>query len=273
MPQGSVMSLYIAGRLTELVLGAYAISVATAILPMMSHQAAAKDYETLKKTFAFALRIVWFIALPGALGLIILRQPIIQILFQHGRFSAESTQLTSRALLFYAVGLPAFAGLKLIVPAFYSTQDTRTPVRIAAYALGLNILLNALFLEFLFSKLYNGSPPLASSLSAYFSFFFLFWLLRERLGRLGTRALLESFAKVLASSAVMGAACYAMLRFAGLAGVKFFFERTAMLAVTIGAAFLIYLGAARLLRCEEIDELREILRGAKLPPAETVAMG
>jgi putative peptidoglycan lipid II flippase len=257
----------------ELVLGGYAIAVATAILPMMSHQAAAKDYETLKKTFTFALRIVYFIALPGAVGLIILREPIIQILFQHGQFSAESTRLTARALLFYAAGLPAFAGLKLIVPAFYSTQDTRTPVRIAAYALALNIVLNALFLEFLFSRLYNGSPPLASSLSAYFSFFLLFWLFRERLGRLGTRELFGSFGKVLASSAVMGVACYAMLRFAGLAGIKFFFGRAAILAVTIGAGLLVYLGAARLLRCEEIGELREILRGAELPPAETVAMG
>jgi len=273
MPRGSVMSLYIASRVTELVLGVYAISVATAILPMMAHQAAARDYETLKKTFTFALRIVTFIALPGAVGLIILRQPIIQILFQHGQFSAESTQLTAQALLFYAAGLPPFAGLKLIVPAFYSTQDTRTPVRIAACALGLNIGLNVLFLEFLFSKLYNGGPPLASSLSAYFSFFLLFWLFRERLGRLGARALFGSFGKVLASSAVMGVACYAMLQFAARAGINVFFGRAAMLAVMIVAGLLVYLGAARLLRCKEIDELREILRGAELPPAETVAMG
>jgi putative peptidoglycan lipid II flippase len=273
MPQGSVMSLYIAGRVTELVLGVYAISVATAILPVMSHQAAAKDYEALKKTFTFALRIVSFIALPGAVGLIVLREPIIQILFQHGKFSAESTQLTAQALLFYGAGLPPFAGLKLIVPAFYSTQDTRTPVRIAAFALGLNIALNLVFLEFLFSKLYNGGPPLASSLSAYFSFFLLFWLFRERLGRLGARALFGSFGKVLASSAVMGMACYGMLRFAARAGINVFLGRAAMLAVMIAAGLLVYLGAARLLRCKEIDELREILRGAELPPAETVAMG
>jgi putative peptidoglycan lipid II flippase len=273
MPRGSVMSLYVAGRVTELVLGAYAIAVATAILPMMSHQAAAKDYDALKKTFTFALRIVSFIAIPGAVGLIVLRAPIIRILFQHGRFTADSTQLTARALLFYAAGLPAFAGIKLIIPAFYSMQETRTPVRVAACALALNVVLNTIFLEFLFSKLYNGSPPLASSLSAYFSFFVLFWLFRGRLGRLGTRALLGSLGKVLACSAVMGAVCYAMLRFAGLAGIRFFLGHAVMLAATIAAGLLVYLGLARLLRCQEIDELREILSRAELPPAETVAMG
>ena len=105
----------------ELVLGGYAIAVATAILPMMSHQAAAKDYESLKKTLAFSVRIVAFITVPAALGLMILREPIIRVLFQHGQFVAESTRLTARALLYYAIGLPALATVKLVVPAFYST--------------------------------------------------------------------------------------------------------------------------------------------------------
>src|SRR5260370_682103 len=83
----------------ELVLGGYAIAVATAILPMMSHQAATKDFESLKKTLSFSVRIVAFITIPAALGLMILREPIIRVLFQHGQFIAESTRLTARALL------------------------------------------------------------------------------------------------------------------------------------------------------------------------------
>src|SRR5207249_1992997 len=106
MPIGSLAALTVADRVMELVLGGYAIAVATAILPMMSHQAAAKDYESLKKTLAFSVRIVAFITIPAALGLMILREPIIRVLFQHGQFVAESTRLTARALLYYAVGLP-----------------------------------------------------------------------------------------------------------------------------------------------------------------------
>src|SRR5947208_5142374 len=109
---------------------------------MMSHQAAAKDYESLKKPLAFSLRIVAFITIPAALGLMILREPIIRVLFQHGQFMEASTKLTARALLYYAVGLPALASVKLIVPAFYSTKDTKTPVVIASMSLIMNILLN-----------------------------------------------------------------------------------------------------------------------------------
>jgi len=76
----------------------------TAILPMMSHQAAAKDYESLKKTLSFSVRIVAFITIPAALGLMILREPIIRVLFQHGQFVAESTRLTARALLYSPFG-------------------------------------------------------------------------------------------------------------------------------------------------------------------------
>ena len=84
MPKGSLTALYSADRVMELVLGGYAIAVATAILPMMSHQAAANDYEGLKKTLAFSVRLVAFITMPAMLGLMILREPIIRVLFQHG---------------------------------------------------------------------------------------------------------------------------------------------------------------------------------------------
>src|SRR5260370_9224989 len=112
----------------ELVFGGYASAVATAFLPMMSHQAAARDFEALKKTLTFSVRIVAFITVPAALGLMILREPIIRVLFQHGQFMAASTRLTARALLYYAIGLPPLASVKLIVPAFYSARATKTPV-------------------------------------------------------------------------------------------------------------------------------------------------
>src|SRR5260370_3285253 len=97
----------------ELVLGGYGIAVVTAILPMMSHQAAAKDYDSLKKTLSFSVRIVAFITIPAALGLMILREPIIRVLFQHGQFVAESTRLTARALLFFPLRGPALSAGKL----------------------------------------------------------------------------------------------------------------------------------------------------------------
>ena len=134
LPAGSVTSLYVADRVMELTLGCFAIAVSTAILPMLSRQAVAGKIADMRKTFAFALRMVLFVTIPAAAGLILLREPIVQVLFQHGKFSAQSTALTSRALLYYSLGLPGFAGIKLVAPLFYSLKDTATPVRVGVYA-------------------------------------------------------------------------------------------------------------------------------------------
>jgi putative peptidoglycan lipid II flippase len=258
MPGGSVTALYVADRVMELVLGSYAIAVSTAILPMMSRQAAAGHLPLLKQTLAFSLRLVSFITIPATVGLMVLREPIVTVLFQHGHFAASSTALTARALLYYALGLPAFAAVRLVVPAFYSQKDTRTPVLVAGGAMLLNIALNALFLRFFFPVLYNGSPALASSLAAYFDFVLLFVLLRARFGRLGGRGVAASLGKVALGSAVMGAVAYAMLKFSSF-GLRHFLPQVALLVGMIVCATGVYLLAARLLRCEEVGEVYSVM--------------
>jgi putative peptidoglycan lipid II flippase len=271
MPEGSLVSLYVADRVTELVLGGYAIAVATAILPMMSHQASAGDHEGMKKTFLFALRIVSFITIPAAVGLVILREPIVQVLFQHGRFVAESTRLTARALLYYALGLPAFAAVKLIVPAFYSTQDTRTPVRVALVTMLANVLLNVVFLFYFFAKLKNGGPALASAMAAYFNVFTLFVIFRLRFGRMGTRDIAVSLAKIAASASAMGVVCWTALRYSHFDSINHFFPRLVVFVALIGGATLTYLGLAWALRCSEISEVYGI--AFRSPGAETAKPG
>ncbi len=255
MPDGTVTSIFVADRVTELVLGGYAVSVATAILPMMAHQAAAHDFESLKKTLAFSLRIVSFITVPAMVGLVILREPIIQVLFEHGKFGATSTALTARALLFSGVGLPAFAATRLIVPAFYSTKDTRTPVKAGFYAAGANILLNYIFLKSFFQTFQNGGPAFATSLAAYFNFLFLFVIFRQRFGRLGTLEILASMGKVVVCSAVMGAACLVLLRVTHFSELHTFFPRLMVFLFIILAATAIYVGIAWVMRCPEVEEV------------------
>jgi len=255
MPAGSVTALYVADRVMELVLGGYAIAVATAILPMMSHQAAAGDYDAMKKTFAFSLRIVSFITIPAAVGLVILREPIIHVLFEHGRFVASSTKLTARALLYYSLGLPAFAAVKLIVPAFYSTKDTKTPVRVAAYTFVLNVVLNALFLAYFFKRFQNGGPALATSLAAFFNFSMLFVIFRLRFGRLGTMELLRSLGKILVCSTVMGALCWFGLRVSHFSDYQRFMPQLGIFTALIVGATLVYLALAWAFRCPEVEEV------------------
>ena len=255
MPQGSLAALSVADRVMELVLGGYAIAVATAILPMMSHQAAANDFESLKKTLAFSLRIVAFITIPAALGLMILREPIIRVLFQHGQFIAASTRLTARALLYYAVGLPALASVKLIVPAFYSTRDTKTPVIIASISLVLNIVLNIIFLKFLFARVQNGGPALATALATFFDFFALFIIFRLRYGPLGTMQIFRSGAKISLCAGIMGVACWFGNHYTAFALHSRFLVQLLVFAGLIIGATTLYLALAWLFRCHEIEEV------------------
>jgi len=256
----------------ELVLGGYAIAVATAILPMMSRQAAARDFDNLKKTFSFSLRIVSYITVPAMVGLMVLRVPIIRVLFEHGKFVASSTELTARALLYYSVGLPAFAAVKLLVPAFYSTQDTRTPVTVAFYALVVNIVLNAIFLKSFFQTFKNGGPAFATAIAAYFNFAMLFIVFRQRFGRLGTFSILYSMAKIAVASAVMGVLCYGMVRFSRFETYTRFLPQLILFTLMITGATLIYIGLTWLLRCPEVEEVWGVARrtdsaAAGLPPA------
>ncbi len=254
---GALTSHYVADRVMELVLGGYAIAVATAILPMMSHQAAARDFSALKKTFGFALRIVSYITIPAAVGMVILREPIIHVLFEHGRFVAASTRLTARALLYYSLGLPAFAAVKLIVPAFYSTQDTKTPVRVAAYAFLLNVALNFAFqgIFYFFVKLQNGGPALATSISGYFNFLMLFIIFRLRYGRLGTGELLGSLSKVIACSAIMGGACWIGLRVSNFSNHPHFLTQLLIFSALLVGATVLYIGLTWIMRCPEVEEV------------------
>jgi len=255
MPRGSLTALYVADRVMELVLGGYAIAVATAILPMMAHHAAANNYEGLKKTLTFAVRIVAYITVPAAMGLMILREPIIRVLFQHGQFVAESTRLTARPLLYYAIGLPALACVKLIVPAFYSARDTKTPVIVASISFVLNIVLNIIFLQFLFRRFQNGGPALATALATFFDFFTLFIIFRLRYGSLGMLDILRSISKISLCSVIMGAGCMIANYYAkNLLQGAFSIQLMVFTAMILGAT-LLYVGLTWIFGCPEIEEV------------------
>jgi putative peptidoglycan lipid II flippase len=268
MPEGSISSLYIADRLMELVLGSYAIALSTALLPTLSHQAAEGKHDEMKQTFAFALRVASFITIPAAVGLILLRVPITQVLFEHGEFMARSTSLTAHALLFYSLGLPAFAAIKLITPMYYSTQDTLTPTKVGAYSLVLHVALNIVLLFGFGRYLWNASPALASSLAAYFNFAVLFVIFRGRYGSLGAAAIFSALGKMAFCAVAMSAVCFAAVQVSHLATLQHFLAKAAWLTGIIVVSVGIYFGLAWALRCEELPELFLLLRRA-VPTAAT----
>jgi putative peptidoglycan lipid II flippase len=204
LPGGSVSYLYFADRLMEFPLGIFAVAMGIAALPSLSELASRGRKEELSETVSFAFRLVSFISVPALVGLIALKTPIINLLFQRGVFDAHATQMTARALLCYSVGLWAIAGVRTVVPAFYALQDTWTPMKVALICLGANVVLNAL----LILPLEHAGLALATSLSSTLNLFLLSRKLREALGRIDLRKDIESLLLNFACSVPMGLAAY-----------------------------------------------------------------
>ncbi len=196
---GGVAALYYSNRLIQFPLAIFGLALAQAALPKMSHEFASNDIALMKRTLQFSLRVVLFIMVPAGFGLAVLGDPIIRILFQRGEFTAYSTAITQNALFFYSFGLFAYGGIKLLVTAFYSMHDTKTPVKTAFIAVIVNIVLSLLLMWHM--KL--GGLALATSISASFNFIMLYVLLRNKIGDFGTGAIMHSLIRVLASSVLM----------------------------------------------------------------------
>src|SRR6185503_15472245 len=187
-----------------------------------------------------ATRLILFITFPATVGLILLRREIIEVLFQHGDFDAASTELTAWALPFFALGLSAFSMVKIIVPAFYALQDTRTPVKVAFAAMLLNIGLNFLLIR----PLRNGGPALATSISAFFNSISLLVIFHRRHGSFGVRGIVRSMVKFIGSSIALGVVVYVIIHWPGFYAGRMG-QKVIALTVTIGAAVLTYFSTAR----------------------------
>ncbi|MDP8254900.1 MAG: murein biosynthesis integral membrane protein MurJ [Candidatus Alcyoniella australis] len=281
--EGSVSFLYYADRIMELPLGIFGVAIGTAALPAMSRQISANDLSGMKGTLNLYLRIIIFITLPAALGLIMLREPIVAVLFQRREFDDAATQATALALACYAVGLVAFSALRIVVPAFYAMKDTLTPVLCAAAAFFANIVCGLCFIgrvpyvqgsgaivglrnavawttqHFSLADLDHGGLALGASAAAFLNLGLLLWILRRRVGRLGARLVLGSTARIALACVPLVLGCWGAQRI-GLVnnGRGFLFEAGGLL-LTILAALVLYAGAAALLLPAELGRIIQIV--------------
>jgi len=200
LKEGSVSYLYFADRLVQFPLGIFAIAAATAVLPSLSRQATLNDIDALKDTFGYAVRLIIFLTIPSMVGLIILREPIVALLFQRGEFSSLATQLTAQALLYYAMGLGAFSAVKIVAATFFALKDTRTPMVMALISIGVNIALGIILMR----PLAHAGLALATSLASILNLGLLVHALRSKLGSLGWRSIMRSAYRTLFSAGFMG---------------------------------------------------------------------
>ncbi len=259
LADGSISYLYFADRLIQFPLGVFAVALGTAVLPALSRNAAARKWQDYSRTLSLALRLLIFIILPAMTGLIILSRPIVFLLFEHGRFGAQATDMVARTIIAYATGLWAYAGLRIIVPAFYSLQDTKTPVKIGGIALLVNLLAAVTLMQF-FQHL---GLALATAISSAVNCLLLLGLLRHRLGtKIGRlHGVVRCLGRSAAASLLMAAGLL-LLSHCGIGGFRYHDHLNAAgrLGFHILIGLLLYLGCAWLLGSAELGELVRLRR-------------
>jgi putative peptidoglycan lipid II flippase len=244
---GAISWLSYAFRLMQLPIGVFGVAVGTTTLTEMSHDVAGHDWDRLRANLRRGLRMVLFLTVPSTVGLALLGMPIIRLIYEHGRFSHHATLETARALSGYALGLVAYAAIKVVAPAFYALKRTRVPLIASVMAVAANLAWNALT----FRRFGHVGLAVGTSIAALVNATVLIFAFERQIGGFITRELLVPFTKILVAAVVMAAAVWLAsgrveaLPAAGTVGsaIKAF--------VPIAVGIVVYFGAARVLRLAE----------------------
>ena len=261
LPTGSVSYLYYADRIVELPLGVFGIAIGTAALPSFSEQVAHGDLHDLKRTISFSLRLVLFVTIPAMVALIVLGVPIISVLFERGVFTARSTFLTAQALVCYAVGLWAFSVIRVIVSAFYSLQDAKSPMKAAIVALIVNVICSVA----LMFPLQHSGLALATSIATAVNVIMLSVKLRKKIGGFLDQEFYRSVFKIFISSLAMWGTILLVEMVLPWRDDGSLRERILFLAVCITAGMAAFFVSACFIKCAEmtmiINSVKRHVRG------------
>ncbi|MCA1687147.1 MAG: murein biosynthesis integral membrane protein MurJ [Actinobacteria bacterium] len=246
--------LYYAFTIFSLPYGVFVVAVATALMPELSEKFSRGDAEGYRDTLSFGLRLVAFVAIPSTVGLVVLAEPVIALLYERGEFGPRATQEVAALLVAYSVGLLGYATYFLLVRAFYSRQNTLTPAL-------LNVVLFALYVALAYglSHLF-GVVGVALALSGANAALALLGLatMRREIKRLDGRRLLLSLAKMLVAGAAMYAVAWGGTMFLGVGSGAL--ERALIITGVGGSSLAAYLGVALLLKAEELKPTAALLR-------------
>lgn len=254
LPPGSITYLFYSMRLIQFPIGIFGVAMGMAVLPTLSEHAARGEFDKLRDDFSFALRLLFFITIPSMAGLIFLRDPIVNLLFQRGKWDYAATAGTSQALLFYSLGIWAVVGVRVVAASFYSMQDTKTPVKIAVVAMTVNVALSLLLMK----PMKHSGLALANAIASSVNFTFLFIMLKKKLGRIEGRKISISFIKITVASAVTGLISWFITRGDMWMQDGRAIEKAAILTAVIVSYLAVYIFIMRLLGSEELMYLMNL---------------
>lgn len=254
LDEGSISVLNYANRLMGLVPGVLGVAITTVMYPTLAQLAAKKEWQRFSRAFVEAVKMINFVMIPVAVGMAVLRVPLVQIVFERGAFNAQDTQATAWTLLFFSIGVAVFTLQDMLNRTFFSFQDTKAPMLIGMVSVGINIVLNLL----LVGPLKQAGLALASSLAWMFAVVILLWYLRQRVkvfsgAGIGGMAIVSSLWRVLVASGVMAGVVWFMhgamlVRWPGLG---LLWQGVRMLGA-VGAGVVSYVVVAWVLQVPEV---------------------
>jgi putative peptidoglycan lipid II flippase len=258
---GANSSLWYGNRLMQFPLGVFAIALGTALLPTIASQASQKKMADVSQSIAFALRMVFFITIPCAVGLMVLGRPIIEILFERGAFNSESTNRTWAVLVCYSIGLFAYAGQKILISGFHGIQNTKTPMKIAVVALVANVVFNLLLMK----PMGEAGLALATSLSGILQLILFYIYFDLKVVKLSSKIIFFSMVKTFLIAMIMGVVsfvCYYYL--SQLGEVSTTLTKACSLIVSIIAGTLVYIFLFYILKGQELSETLLLVKRRKI---------
>ncbi len=252
LEEGAFSAVTNAQRLYQFPLGVLAISLATAAFPLFSRFATRNDLNGLRQALAVAMRLAIFVGLPSGFLMVVLREPIITLLFQHGRFGPEQTTRAAEVLFWYGLGMSAFCCQHILLRGFYSLKDTLTPMWVSCWLVAVNAVLNVVLLWWMRESAFGISTAVTSFLHVAISTH----LLRRRMrGRIGATAIAASTIKATVATVLACTAAYFLLNELASLGVGRLSRLPRDIVTVFGpaaAAGLVFVAVAGLLRMEEL---------------------
>lgn len=245
---GSISALNYAFKLTQLPVGIFVTALATAIYPTLAEFAGQGDKQGVSNATGAGIRLLSLVMVPAAVGLMVLRVPVVQLAFERGSFDHAATLRTATALAGYALGLLGVANIQILSRAFYALQDSLTPVKVAIGAALANIALDMLLVK----PLGHGGLALANSLATLGNMACLIWLLRQKTRQ--SPGFITSLVKIMGASGVMGGVIYLLYPRLAVLG------QIAALGLTVSIGVAIYLVLVAVLGVDELSQVLRVVR-------------
>lgn len=250
LQEGSVSWLYYGQRLFEFPQGVFVVSLAQAVLPTMSRQAAANDTDGFRNSLQFALSLIFLVTIPAAVGLILCNQAVYSLFFMRGNFTAFDVTQSAQALTWYAPGLLFVGVSRVVVPCFYAMKDTRTPVNISFWTLVVNVVAGLLLMQ----VMGHAGLALALTIASLFNAVVLIVLLHKKLGHLDLTGLSRTVMKIVPVTAVMGIVVWLLLAQVDWLIQGVFTTRLLLLTGSVFFGGFLYLAGLKLLGVDEVRQ-------------------